>query len=142
MAEQQTQASASTGGLLPPGSPTETSFQDPLAFVAAGQRISVLVGETVIADSVDVVVVHEQGHRPVLYFPRGDVAMNLATPMEQTSHCPRKGDASYFEFAGAKSAGSEGAAVAWSYEDPIPPAAMLKDYIAFYPDHLEFQREA
>jgi len=135
--QQQTVPGDEASTLLPPNSPTETSFQKPLAFVAAGQEISVVHGDQVLADSSDVIIVHEQGHRPVFYFPRGDVRMELGQSIDRTSHCPRKGDASYFEFSGAA-----GSAIAWTYEDPIPPAVMLKDYIAFYPDHLEFHREA
>jgi len=137
VADQETVSEDGAAGIMPPGSRTETSFQKPLAFVSAGQKISVLLNGMVIADSSDVIIVHEKGHKPTLYFPRGDVAMDLARPMEQSTHCPRKGDASYFEFEGAK-----GPAVAWSYEDPIPEAAVLKDYLAFYPDNLEFNRES
>jgi uncharacterized protein (DUF427 family) len=137
VAEQQTASGEVVQNLLPPNSRTETSFQKPLAFVAAGQKISVILGDVVLAVSEHVIIVHEQGHTPVLYFPRGDVRLGLSVALEKMSHCPRKGDASYYEFVGVK-----GSAIAWSYENPIPPAAMLKDYIAFYPDHLEFQREA
>ena len=137
MADQETVSDDGAAGILSPGSRAETSFQKPLAFVAAGQKISVLLNGATIADSSDVIIVHEKGHKPMLYFPRGDVAMDLASLMEQTTHCPRKGDASYFEFGGTK-----GPAVAWSYEDPIPEAAVLKDYVAFYPDNLEFNRES
>lgn len=138
MAEQQQTASGEVvNELLPPNSPTATSFQKPLAFVAAGQKISVLLGNKVLADSSDTIIVHEQGHKPMLYFPRGDVRLELGQLIDRTSHCPRKGDASYFEFSGSK-----GSAIAWTYEDPIAPAVMLKDYIAFYPDHLEFHSEA
>ncbi|MAN62951.1 MAG: hypothetical protein CMI60_13510 [Parvibaculum sp.] len=137
MADQETESDAGAAGILPPGSRTETSFQKPLAFVAADQRIAVFLDGAPIAESTDVIIVHEKGHKPMLYFPRGDVAMDRASPMAQTTHCPRKGDAAYFEFAG-----SDGRAVAWSYEDPIPQATVLKDYVAFYPDNLEFNRES
>ncbi len=137
MADQETVSGEAAPSILPPGTRTETSFQHPLAFVAAGQKISVLLDGTLIADSKDVIVVHEKGHTPVLYFPRIDVRMDMSQPLERSSHCPRKGDASYFEFAGD----ADAAAVAWSYEDPIPQASVLKDYLAFYPDHLEIKRE-
>jgi len=137
VAEQQTASGDEADGLLPPNSPIKTSFQKPLAFVAAGQKISVIHGDVVLAVSEHVIVVHEQGHTPVLYFPRGDVRLGLSVALEKMSHCPRKGDASYYEFVGPN-----GSAIAWTYADPIPVAALLKDYIAFYPDHLEFQREA
>ncbi len=141
MADQETVPGEAAPSVLPPGTRTETSFQHPLAFVAAGQRISVLLNGAAIADSADVIIVHEKGHTPVLYFPRGDVAMDMSQPLDRTSHCPRKGDASYFEFSGVDQ-GEGTSAVAWSYEDPIPEASVLKDYLAFYPDHLEIKREA
>ncbi len=141
MAEQQTAPGDAAGPLLPPGSPVETSFQNPLAFVDAGQNISVLLGGDVIAESSNVIIVHEKGHTPVLYFPRDDVQMNRGQRTAQSTHCPRKGDASYYEFEAANQSDG-GAAIAWSYEDPIPQALILKDYLAFYPHHLEFKREA
>lgn len=137
MADQETVPGGAAPNILAPGTRTETSFQHPLAFVAAGQKISVLLGGAEIADSSDVIIVHEKGHSPVLYFPRGDVRMEMSQPLERTSHCPRKGDACYFEFGG----GADATAVAWSYEDPIPEASVLRDYLAFYPDHLEIKRE-
>jgi uncharacterized protein (DUF427 family) len=54
-----------------------------------------LGGET-IADSRRIKLLHEQGHLPVYYFPEEDVRMDLLEAMEHTTHCPFKGDASYW----------------------------------------------
>jgi len=113
----------------------------PLAFVAAGDEMSVTQQGLMLARSGDVIIVHEQGHTPVFYFPREDVQFSTFTLIDRTSHCPRKGDASYYGAKGTDDA-LEGAVVAWSYEDPIPMAAILKDYFAFYPDHIELSRKA
>ena len=46
----------------------------------------------------------------------------------KTTHCPHKGDASYFSIAN-KSSVTENAA--WSYEDPKEDVAELTGYLAF-----------
>jgi uncharacterized protein (DUF427 family) len=53
------------------------------------------------------------------------------------THCPYKGDASYFDLsAGGKSAAN----AVWSYETPYPAMAAIKDHLAFYPQHVEIAR--
>ena len=52
-------------------------------------------GET-IADSKRVMLMHEAGLLPVYYFPIEDVRMGLLEESAHTTHCPSKGDASYW----------------------------------------------
>lgn len=130
------QQDVTSSKLLAAGSETNTTWTDPLAFVASGKWITVSVGETQLARSSEAIIVHEQGHLPVCYFPRVDVCVDAMTPIDHRTHCPRKGDASYFAVGGAS-----GPIVAWSYEDPIPAARILKDYVAFYPDQTELHKE-
>ena len=52
---------------------------------------------------------------------------------ETTSHCPHKGQASYYSII-AKSGEIKDAA--WSYEDPKDEIAAIKGYLAFYPDRV------
>lgn len=127
--------------LLAANTKTSPTWASPLAFVAAGDEVSVIHQGEVLARSRDAIIVHEQGHTPIFYFPREDVQFSTFTLIDRTSHCPRKGDASYY---GAKSTDDapEGAVVAWSYEDPIPMAAILKDHFAFYSDNIELSRKA
>ncbi|MFX6972985.1 DUF427 domain-containing protein, partial [Acinetobacter baumannii] len=63
----------------------------------------------------------EAGLPPVYYIPREDVAMSELEPSPTRTHCPYKGDASYF---GTR----DGAAkdVAWSYEDPFDHMPAIK----------------
>ena len=85
-------------------------------------------GETVV-DTTDGLILHERGHVPVYYLPRADADMALLTRTEHSTHCPFKGDASYFTVnAGGKSAEN----AVWSYELPFDEAAGIKDYLAFY----------
>ena len=94
----------------------------------AGGRIQVYLGDEVIADSLDALVMEETRQLPVVYFPRSDVQMQLLTKNEQTTHCPFKGDASYFDL---QHEGHSISQFAWSYENGYDEAALVRDYIAF-----------
>jgi len=65
-----------------------------------------------IADSGDAVALKEGSYPVVYYLPRKDVKMDRLARSSHTTHCPFKGDASYFSLAG----GPENAV--WSYETP------------------------
>ena len=69
-----------------------------------------------LAESDRAVELHETGLPTRYYLPRDDVRMDLLTPSDTTSHCPFKGDATYFSAPGAPDA-------FWVYEHPSQPAA-------------------
>lgn len=58
-------------------------------------------------------LLHESNIFPVLYFPKDDISMKLLTTGNRSTHCPFKGDASYWTIS-AGDAVVENAA--WSYE--------------------------
>ena len=92
------------------------------------RRIRAEFGGRTIADSTDVLVMHETRLPPVYYFPRQDVRMDLLTRTKRHTHCPFKGNASYWTIkAGGKSADN----AAWSYESPYDESSGVKEYIAF-----------
>lgn len=97
------------------------------------ERQRALFGDRVIADSERATLVREASYPPVIYFPRGDVNMDLLEPTDNASYCPFKGDASYFSIIGD---GESGENAAWSYQTPYDEMTALKDYIAFYPDRV------
>ncbi len=71
----------------------------------------------VLATSDRAMALDETGLPTRYYLPRDDVRMDLLTPSETTTHCPFKGDATYFSAAGAKDA-------FWVYEAPSEPEAL------------------
>lgn len=92
-------------------------------------RWSVRAGGAVLGESDNALELSEGDYPPVIYFPRGDIAMAFLDRTDKSTHCPHKGDASYFTIV-SKSRQIENAA--WSYEDPLAPVAQIKDHLAFY----------
>lgn len=96
-------------------------------------RVRVVAGGDVIADSARTIVVDEQGHGLVYYIPRADIAADALVPVAgKTSHCPYKGDASYFALAAAPDD-----AIAWTYSAPYPEVALIAGHVAFYQDRVD-----
>jgi uncharacterized protein (DUF427 family) len=76
-----------------------------------------------LAESDRAIALEETGLPTRYYLPRDDVRMELLSPSSTTSHCPFKGDATYFSAPGAHDA-------FWVYEAPseddaLPVAGML-----------------
>lgn len=95
----------------------------------ADGRWSVRAGGAVLGESANALELAEGDYPPVIYFPRDDIAMAFLDRTEKRTHCPHKGDASYFSVV-TKSSTLENAV--WTYEDPIDDVARIKDHLAFY----------
>ncbi|MGC1506662.1 MAG: DUF427 domain-containing protein [Sulfitobacter sp.] len=90
---------------------------------------TVRAGGAVLGETESALRLVEGENPPVIYFPRGDIAMAFLDASDKTSHCPHKGDASYFSVV-TKSRTLKNAV--WSYEEPLEAVAEIKGYLAFY----------
>ncbi|WP_101067934.1 DUF427 domain-containing protein [Roseovarius salinarum] len=88
----------------------------------------VRAGGAVLAETGNALELAETGYPDVIYFPREDIAMAFLDETDHSTHCPHKGDATYFSIV-TKSQTLENAA--WSYETPLEAAAPIKGHIAF-----------
>jgi uncharacterized protein (DUF427 family) len=93
------------------------------------KRLRVEVGGVTIADSRRAMMLLESGHQPIFYFPPQDVRTDVLKDSDRHTHCPKKGDASYYTI---QAGGEEVKDGAWYYPDPLPGAPPIKDLIAFY----------
>lgn len=89
----------------------------------------VRAGGAVIGESQDALELTEGDYPMIVYFPREDVGMAFLDPSDHRTHCPLKGDATYYSIQ-TKSALLENAV--WSYEDPMPEVERIKGHLAFY----------
>lgn len=88
------------------------------------------LGETRLAHSDACLVVDEQDHGLVVYFPPDAVDFTRLEPVGLRTVCPFKGQAVYW-----KAARDDGADwVAWSYPEPFGQVARLAGYVAFDQD--------
>src|SRR5436305_127995 len=93
------------------------------------KRIRVVVAGETIADSRRAMMLHESGHQPIYYFPPEDVRAEYLESSDRHTHCPKKGDASYYTIRVGDRVLDAGA---WYYPDPLPDAPPIKDLVAFY----------
>ena len=100
------------------------------------RRMRVWLGCAAIADSAHVLAMREGDYSPVYYFPRADVNMDLLTATDRDTHCPFKGEASYWTVEAGDRAEEN---VAWSYESPYDEMARIKDYIAFHDSRVKLE---
>ncbi|MGZ4693157.1 MAG: DUF427 domain-containing protein [Acidimicrobiales bacterium] len=100
-------------------------------------RVTARLGPTVLAQSSACLVVDEQDHGLVVYFPRADVDVELHLSERHTT-CPFKGTATYWSVDDPGGAGA-GTDVAWSYESPFPQVGELAGYIAFFQDRVQVE---
>src|SRR5215813_2695911 len=99
------------GGFSQP--PRSAMPRDRITLVPSERRVRVVAGEATVADSTGTLLLLETGHRPVYYFPRDDVRMDVLSPTNHRTTCPYKGDASYFSL---KVDGHTVENAVWSYE--------------------------
>jgi uncharacterized protein (DUF427 family) len=85
-------------------------------------------GRTIV-DSNKAVLLLETRHKPVVYFPRTDALMAHFDRTAHQTHCPFKGDASYFSLVDGTQRAEN---AVWSYESPIPDVSAIQGHLAFY----------
>jgi len=91
-------------------------------------RICIRSGDTLIADTHNALELRETGYPARQYIPRADVAMHCLQRSDTVSHCPFKGDATYYS---VNIGGTTIEDAAWSYEDPFAAMETIRGHIAF-----------
>ncbi len=98
------------------------------------KRVRVQVGGETIADTRRPYLLHESGHQPIYYFSPEDVRSDLLEHSDRHTHCPKKGDASYYTIRVGEVVVDAGA---WYYPDPLVGAPPIKDLVAFYWNRMD-----
>jgi uncharacterized protein (DUF427 family) len=106
----------------------------PITISAANRRWRARYANHVIADSAEALILQEANYPPVVYFPREDVSMEYMGRSDHHTHCPYKGDASYYSIL---MDGEMAENAVWTYETPFPAMTEIAGRLAFYPDKVE-----
>ncbi len=106
----------------------------PITIEPTPGRVTVRLGDTIVADSRDALTLREASYPAVQYIPRKDVRMDLLTPSDHHTYCPYKGDASYLGTPELPNS-------VWSYEQPYDAVAEIAGHLSFYADRFEITIE-
>lgn len=109
----------------------------PIKITSADGIWVIRAGGAVIAETKSALELAEADYPPVIYFPRGDIAMAFLEPSDTRSTCPDKGEATYFTI---HTKSGEIADAAWSYEAPLDGVAQIAGHVAFYSDKVTVEQ--
>jgi uncharacterized protein (DUF427 family) len=103
--------------------PERLLFAEPLR-----RRMRVRFGDQWIADSEDVVLLHEPGRYPVAYFPIADIAPGVLAPSDRSSRHQDLGATSWYVVSAGGQSAPRGA---WQHVGLPAYASELEDRVAF-----------
>lgn len=108
----------------------------PITITPNPRRVRVTAGDVVIAETSKALTLKEAKYPAVQYLPREDANMALLEATDRVTHCPYKGDASYFSI---KADGKTLDNAIWTYEAPFPAMTEIAGHLAFYPDKVKIE---
>jgi uncharacterized protein (DUF427 family) len=103
-------------------------------FEAFAPRLRAIVGDRVVLDSVRAHLLHETGIPPQVYVPLEDIDPSLLSRTDTSTHCPFKGDASYWTLTVGERVLPD---AVWAYESPLPASPWLAGFAALYWDRAD-----
>jgi uncharacterized protein (DUF427 family) len=106
----------------------------PITVTPNPNRVRVTFAGRVIADTTRALTLQEASYPAVQYIPREDATMDLLRRSDHSTHCPYKGDASYFTIAVD---GRTADNAIWTYEQPFAAVADIANLLAFYPNRVD-----
>ncbi len=93
------------------------------------RRVRAVLGGVALVDSTGALLLFETEHLPVYYVPIADVRMDLLTATGRRTHCPLKGDASYWTVTVGDRVAEN---AVWGYPDPLPGCPDISRHVALY----------
>ena len=110
------------------------AYPRPPALERVDLPVRVELGGVTVAETRAALRVCETHHAPTYYIPPGDILAGALQPETGSSVCEWKGRARYWTVVAG---GQVRRRAAWSYPDPVPAFAALKDHVAFYPGAMD-----
>ena len=117
------------GDPVGPGQESVWSYPRPAIAEPSPCHIVIEHGGRRIAETRSAVRTLETSHPPSWYIPPADIAPGVLRRAAGTSLCEWKGTAVYWDVVVGDTVLPR---VGWSYPDPTPAFALLRDHVAFY----------
>jgi uncharacterized protein (DUF427 family) len=100
----------------------------------SSRHVRVEVDGVTVADSTHPKILFETGLPPRYYLPKPAVRMDLLEPSDTETHCPYKGQASYWSVRIGDTLHPD---LAWSYRSPFPESQKIAGLIAFWDEKVD-----
>ena len=110
------------------------SFPRPPALEPVEDRVSITLGGETIADTTGAWRILETFHPPTYYLPKQAFRAGSLVLRPRTSFCEWKGTARYLTVTGDNRVEPD---AAWTYPDPDPAYAALRDHVAVYAGRMD-----
>jgi uncharacterized protein (DUF427 family) len=98
------------------------------------RRVRARFAGEVVLDTTHGAMLHESNILPRFYVPLEDVRADLLERTDHSTHCPFKGDASYWSVRVGDRVAEN---AVWTYEDPIDEARWLRGLVSVYPERMD-----
>jgi uncharacterized protein (DUF427 family) len=112
----------------------QPSPDHPISIAPNPNRVRVLLGGVIVAETTRALTLKEASLPAAQYIPRADVAMDLLERSSHKTHCPYKGDASYWDVTAG---GMRARDAVWAYETPFAAVGQIAGHVAFYPSKVD-----
>ena len=121
---------------LTPGAGQESvwAYPRPPRLEQSAREVVVVLGGVVVCRTRRAWRVLETSHPPTWYLPREDWLPGALEPAAGSSVCEWKGVAAYLTVVGG---GTRAERAGWTYPDPTPAFAGLRDAVAVYPAAMD-----
>ena len=97
--------------------------------------VSVMFNGKTIASTSNALDLAEANYPVVVYLPLSDVNADVLQASDHITHCPYKGDASYYSLVDGDKISQN---AVWYYPAPCPLVEQIKDHVAFWGDDIEY----
>jgi uncharacterized protein (DUF427 family) len=100
----------------------------------SSRRVEVAVEGVQVASSVRPLLLFETSLPVRYYLPFEDVRRHLLVSSDLVTTCPYKGTARYWSVRAGETLVPD---LAWSYPDPVPECAKIKDLVCFFDERVD-----
>lgn len=95
--------------------------------------VTVRFSSAILAASKNALMLKEADYPAIPYIPFKDIYFDFLHRSQTSTHCPYKGDASYWTVTAV---GESKPDVMWAYEHPYDEMLAIRNHGAFYPDKV------
>jgi uncharacterized protein (DUF427 family) len=100
----------------------------------SSRHVRIEVDGVTVADSAHPRVLFETGLPPRFYLPKTAIRLNLLEPSDKVTHCPYKGQASYWSVRIGDHVYPD---LAWSYPSPFAESQKIAGLVAFWDEKVD-----